>query len=72
MSMLKKIRLEKELSQEEMAKKLEISPNGYRNYESGKRLLPTDVLIKVLQIRGYEDDLKLVAILEELCVKKTS
>ena len=66
MSMLKKLRRDLCLTQEEMAKKLNISPNGYRNYESGKRMLPYDVLIRFLKLRGKEQDLELVEVLEEL------
>ena len=67
MSMIKKLRLKKELSQEEMAKQLNISTNAYRNYESGTRLLPTDVLMRFLQMRGEPQDIELVKILEEVC-----
>lgn len=64
--MIKKLRLDLGLKQEEMAKKLNISTNAYRNYESGKRTLPYNVLIKFLKLRGYEEDLRLVKVLEEL------
>lgn len=67
MSMIKQLRLELELSQEEMAKKLNISINAYRNYETGKRKLPYNVLTRFLKLRSYEQDLELVKILEELC-----
>lgn len=67
MSMLKRFRLQKELRQEEMAKKLEISPNAYRNYETGKRMLPPDVLMRFLRMRATEKDLELADILEEVC-----
>ena len=67
MSMIKRLRLKKELSQEEMAKQLNISTNAYRNYESGARLLPTDVLMRFLQMRGEPQDIELVEILEEVC-----
>ncbi len=69
MSMLRKLRRDLGLTQEEMAKKLNISPNAYRNYESGKRMLPYDVLIRFLKLRNNEKDLELVGILEELYVK---
>lgn len=68
MSMIKKLRLELVLTQEEMAKKLDISTNAYRNYESGKRMLPYDILIKFLKLRSYKQDLELVKILEDLYV----
>lgn len=67
MSMIKKLRLKMELSQEEMAKQLKISTNAYRNYESGARLLPADVLMRFLQMRGEPQDIELVKILEEVC-----
>lgn len=67
MSMIKQLRLELELSQEEMAKKLNISINAYRNYETGKRKLPYNVLTRFLKLRSYKQDLELVKILEELC-----
>lgn len=67
MSMIKKLRLELVLTQEEMAKKLDISINAYRNYESGKRMLPYNILIRFLKLRGYQQDLELVKILEDIC-----
>lgn len=66
MSMLKKLRRDLCLTQEEMAQKLNISTNGYRNYESGKRMLPYDVLIRFLKLRNYEQDLEVIKVLEEL------
>lgn len=67
MSMIKKLRLELVLTQEEMAKKLNISINAYRNYESGKRMLPYNILIRFLKLRGYQQDLELVKMLEDIC-----
>lgn len=67
MSMYKRFRLEKELSQEEMAQKLKISTNAYRNYESGERLMPTDVLMRFLRIRATDSDMVLADVLEEVC-----
>lgn len=69
MSMMRKLRRNLCLTQEEMAKKLDISPNAYRNYESGKRMLPYDVLVRFLKLRNDERDLELVKVLEELYVK---
>jgi len=68
LSIIKQLRLNLCLTQEEMAKKLNISTNAYRNYESGKRLLPYDVLIKFLKLRSYEQDLEVIKVLEELYV----
>lgn len=70
MSILKKFRLEKELSQEEMAKKLDIHANAYRNYEIGKRMMPTNVLMKFLRLRAEANDLELANLLEEICGSK--
>lgn len=69
MSMIRKFRRDLGLTQEEMAKKLNISPNAYRNYELGKRMLPYDVLVRFLKLRNDKRDLELVSILEELYVK---
>lgn len=66
MSMIKKLRLELKLTQEEMAEKLKINICTYRNYEKGKRMLTYDVLIRFLKLRGNKQDLELVKILEEL------
>lgn len=67
MSMLKQFRLKQELLQEDMAKKLNINICTYRNYESGKRMIPIDVLIKFLKLRNYPSDEKLVEVLESIC-----
>ena len=67
--MIRKFRRELGLTQEEMAQKLKISTNAYRNYESGKRMLPYDVLINFLKFRSYKQDLELIKVLEELYVK---
>ena len=69
MSMIRKFRRELGLTQEEMAQKLKIRTNAYRNYESGKRMLPYDVLINFLKFRSYKQDLELIKVLEELYVK---
>lgn len=66
MSMLKKYRLLAGLTQEEMAKKMGISKNGYRNYERGIRVMPPEVLYKFLKIRGEKEDLKLAGVLKEI------
>ena len=63
MSMIKKLRIDLGLNQEEMANKLEISVNAYRNYETGKRMLPFDVLIRFLKLRNNDKDLEMVKIL---------
>lgn len=67
MSMLKKYRMKKQLTQNEIAKILNISTNAYRNYESGERLIPTDVLMRFLRMRAEKQDIILADILEEVC-----
>ncbi|MCL2621471.1 MAG: helix-turn-helix domain-containing protein [Firmicutes bacterium] len=47
---LKEIRIDKGFTQTDIAKKLNMSPNGYCNYENGVRDVPTKVLIKLAQI----------------------
>ena len=66
MSMIKKLRMDLGLRQEEMAEKLDISINAYRNYETGKRMLPYNVLIRFLKLRNNEKDLEMVKVLEEI------
>lgn len=66
MTLYKKFRIENELSQKEMAKKLNISINAYRNYELGIRTMPSEILIKFLELRNCGDDYKLVEVLKEI------
>ena len=70
MSMLKQFRMQKAWGQEDMAKKLDISINAYRNYELGKRMLPCDVLMRFLKMRANKKDIELANILEEVCAMK--
>lgn len=63
--MLRQYRIKNRLTQKEMADRLDINLNTYRNYELGKRCIPYNILAKFLEIRGYEDDLKLAKILYE-------
>lgn len=49
---LKIIRETKHLNQVDMAYKLDISVNGYINYEKGKRTIPSDLLQKITQMWG--------------------
>lgn len=67
MTMLKKYRLDNRYTQKDMANKLELNLNTYRNYELGKRCMPYSVLAKFLVLRGNKDDRKLAKILQELC-----
>ena len=66
MNNIKRIRLDLGLTQEEMADKLEINICTYRNYETGKRTLTFETLIKLLKLRGTEKDLEMVELLEGL------
>ena len=66
MTILKEYRINNNLEQQEMAKKLECSLPAYRNYEIGKRIIPHNVLINFLKIRGRKQDLELVTTLEEI------
>ena len=65
MIILKHYRIDHNINQEEMAKKLQCSLPAYRNYENGRNLIPHNVLAKFLQLRGTEKDLKLLEALEE-------
>lgn len=65
LSMLRQYRVQNKYTQKEMANKLNINLNTYRNYELGKRCMPYNILAKFLILRGYKDDLKLAKILEE-------
>ena len=66
MTILKEYRINNNLGQQEMAKKLECSLPAYRNYEIGKRIIPHNVLINFLKIRGRKQDLELVTALEKI------
>ncbi len=60
---LKELREEKGVSQQEIAKYLNIKQNTYSQYETGKRQLPIETLIKIAEyyktttdyILGLED-----------------
>lgn len=64
--MLKEYRVANRFTQKEMATKLNLNINTYRNYELGKRCMPYETLANFLELRGYEDDLKLAKILKEI------
>lgn len=66
MTILKEYRINNDMVQKEMADKLKCSISAYRNYESGKRIIPRDVLLKFLILRGYEEDLPLIEALREV------
>ena len=44
---IRDLREDKDLSQEEMAKELNCSQQGYSNYELGQRNIPTGVMMKL-------------------------
>lgn len=69
MTIYKKFRIDNNLTQQEMAKKLGIHTNSYANYENGKRLMPYNILIKFFKIRATKEDIKLANILEETTKK---
>lgn len=64
MTIYKKYRLENNLTQKEMAKKLNININTYTNYENGRRGMPYNLLADFLLLRGYAEDIKLAKILK--------
>lgn len=66
MSIYKKYRKSRGITQKRMAELLDVNVNTYRNYELGKRVMPYEVLIDFLRLRGETDDLKLANLLEEL------
>lgn len=66
MTLLKEYRINNNLTQQNMAEKLNCSFPAYRNYETGKRKMPHNVLAKFLQLRGTESDLRLLEALEKL------
>lgn len=66
MTLLKKIRLEKGISQKVVAIDLQMSRQNIHSIENGKWKPNYKVLAYYLKMRGKEQDLKLVEILEEL------
>lgn len=66
MTILKEFRIDNELGQKEMADKLKCSLPTYRNYENGKRILPSETLMLFLRLRGEESDVRLSNIIEEI------
>lgn len=70
MTILKEYRINNDMVQKEMADKLDISIQAYRNYENGTRVLPHEILLKFLKLRNWEEDEKLIEVLEELYGKR--
>ncbi len=66
MTILKEYRINNDLGQKEMADKLDISTPAYANYENGKRVIPSEVLLKFLKVRNWEEDKPLIETLEEI------
>lgn len=66
MTILKEYRINNNIKQEEMAKKLNCSIASYRLYENGNKTIPNKTLLTFLKLRATESDLKLAEALEEL------
>ena len=65
MSLLRRYRQEMDLTQEELAKKMGISVQAYRNYEKGIRPMPYKVMTSFLKVRDTKEDRKILKELEE-------
>lgn len=61
-SVLRAVRLDKGIGQEELAKQLGITPMGLSHYERGERVPNLDRLEQWAQLLGYEVSLKIVLI----------
>lgn len=53
---LRELRVEKDLTQTEIAKMLGMSQTGYSKYETGENDIPTDVLIKLSKLYNTSID----------------
>ena len=53
---LKEIREQKNISQKQVAEYLNVKQNTYSQYETGKRQLPVDVLIKLAKFFNETTD----------------
>lgn len=53
---IRDLREDRDLTQKEMAKRLNCSQQVYSNYELGQRDIPTDILIKLSAIYGVSVD----------------
>lgn len=53
------------LTQRKMAEKLNIKFRTYLSYEYGERQVPVEICIKILELSGEENDIKIIE-----CLKK--
>ena len=53
---IRNLREDADLSQKDMAEKLKCTQQAYSNYESGRRDIPTAVLIEIAQILNASVD----------------
>ena len=53
---IRDLREDKDLTQKEMARRLNCSQQVYSNYELGQRDIPTDILIKLSEFYGVSVD----------------
>ena len=53
---IKQLRKQAGIKQTEVAAKLNMSQNGYSNYETGKRDIPTDILIAIADFYNVSTD----------------
>ena len=53
---IRDLREDKDLTQKQMAEKLNCSQQVYSNYELGQRDIPTDILIKLAKIHHVSTD----------------
>lgn len=65
MSIWKQIRKEHNLTQKEVAEQLNMSHQAISLFESGKRKVPNKFIIYYLKLRGNEDDLKLIEMIDK-------
>ena len=67
---LKTHRLNKQITQEEMAERLEISIPAYNLYENEKRLIPVDVAEKIAMILG--EDISSIFLCKKFAISKSN